>query len=179
MRYFVDIGSRTYTVDLGPDGTRVDGEAVDVDLANVEGTHVRHLLVNGRSHRLVARREKDGAWDIHLRGRRLRARAVDERTRAIEAMTGAGAGPIGPRPVRAPMPGLIVKVEVAEGDRVEEGQGVVIVEAMKMENELRAEGAAIVKTVHVAAGDTVSKDDVLIELASVDDAEDPEDSEAE
>ena len=165
MRYFVDVGSRTYQVDLEPGGARVDGEPVEVDLAHVEGTDVRHLLVDGQSHRLVARREKDGAWDIHLRGRRVRARAVDERTRAIEAMTGAGAGPVGPRPVRAPMPGLIVKVEVAEGDRIEEGQGLVIVEAMKMENELRAEGAAIVKSIHVAAGDTVAKDDVLIDLA--------------
>jgi len=165
MRYFVDVGSRSYQVELGPDGARVDGEPVEVDLANVEHTDVRHLLVDGRSHRFVARREKDGTWDIHLRGRRVRARAVDERTKAIEEMTGAAAGPVGPRPVRAPMPGLVVKVEVAEGDRVEEGQGVVIVEAMKMENELRAEGAAIVKTIHVAAGDTVAKDDLLIELA--------------
>ena len=176
MRYLVDIGSRSYQVDLGPDGTRVDGEPVEVDLANVEGTDVRHLLVDGRSHRLVARREKDGTWDIHLRGRRVRARAVDERTKAIEDMTGAGAGGVGPRPVRAPMPGLVVKVEVAEGDRVEEGQGVVIVEAMKMENELRAEGPAIVKVIHVAVGDTVAKDDVLIDLAPVDG---PADTEAE
>ena len=169
MRYFVDIGEHTYQIELGPHGALVNGEPVEVDLANVEDTDGRHLLVNGRSHRLVARPEQGGTWDIHLRGRRVRARAVDERTRAIEEMTGAGAGPAGPRPVRAPMPGLVVKVEVAEGDVVEEGQGLVIVEAMKMENELRAEGAATVKTIHVAAGDTVDKDDVLIELAPPED----------
>lgn len=176
MRYFVEIGERTYQVDLGPDGTHVDGERVEADLAHVEGTDVRHLLLDGRSHRLVARRESDGTWDIHLRGRRLRARAVDERTRAIQELTGAGAGPAGPRPLRAPMPGVVVKVQVAVGDRVEEGQGIVIVEAMKMENDLRAEGAAIVKTIRVAAGDVVEKDDVLIELAPV---EGPAESEAE
>jgi len=174
MRYFVDVGSRTYQVDLGPDGTRVDGELIEADLAHVENTDVRHLLIDGQSHRLVARREKDGTWEMHLRGRRVRARAVDERTKAIEEMTGAGAGPVGPRPVTAPMPGLIVKVEVAEGEQVEEGQGMVIVEAMKMENELRAEGPAIVKTIHVTAGDTVAKDDVLIDLAPVHDPADPE-----
>lgn len=74
------------------------------------------------------------------------------------------------------MPGVVVKVQVAVGDRVEEGQGIVIVEAMKMENDLRAEGAAIVKTIRVAAGDVVEKDDVLIELAPV---EGPAESEAE
>ena len=174
MRYFVDIGDRTYQVDLGPDGAFVDGDRVESDLAHVVGTDVRHLLLDGRSYRLVARRENDGTWDMHLRGRRLRARAVDERTRAIQELTGAGARPTGPRPVRAPMPGVVVKVEVAVGDRVEEGQGIVIVEAMKMENELRAEGAAIVKTIHVSAGDVVEKDDVLIELAPVEGSADPE-----
>jgi len=174
MRYYVDIGERTYQVDLGPDGTQVDGQPVQADLAHVANTDVRHLLLDGKSHRFVARREPDGTWAIHMKGRRVQARAVDERTRAIQEMTGAGAGPSGPRPVRAPMPGLVVKVEVAEGDRVEEGQGVIIVEAMKMENELKAEGSAIVKTIHVSAGDTVDKDDVLIDLAPVDEPEDPE-----
>ena len=79
-------------------------------------------------------------------------------------MTGAGAGALGPAPIRAPMPGLVVKVEVAVGDAVEEGQGMAIVEAMKMENELRAEGAGVVSSIHVAPGDTVAKDEVLIEL---------------
>ena len=105
MRYFVDIGENTYQIELGPQGALVDGEPVDVDLANVENTDVRHLLVDGRSHRLVAKREQDGTWDMHLRGRRVRARAVDERTRAIEEMTGAGAGPVAARsawPSRSP-----------------------------------------------------------------------------
>jgi pyruvate carboxylase subunit B len=176
MRYFVEIGSRTFQVDLGPDGTRIDGEPVEVDMAHVEGTDVRHLLVGGRSHRLVAERDSDGSWNLHMRGTRLRAVAVDERTRAIREMTGAGAGPAGPRPVKAPMPGLVVKVEVSVGDRIEPGQGVVIVEAMKMENELRAEGAAIVTAVHVEVGDTVDKGDILIDLGPLDE---PEGAEAE
>ena len=82
------------------------------------------------------------------------AEVVDERTRVIRAMTGNGAQTPGPRPVLATMPGLVVRVEVAEGDTVRGGQGIVIVEAMKMENELRAEGPGVVRRVHVldAAG---------------------------
>ena len=64
---------------------------------------------------------------------------VDERSHAIREMTGSVAGPSGPRPVKAPMPGLVVKLEVAVGDEVVAGQGLVIVEAMKMENELKVE----------------------------------------
>ena len=174
MRYFVEIGERTFDVDLGPEGARLDGELVDADLANVEDSDVRHLLLNGASHRFVARREPDGTWDVHLRGRRVLAKAVDERTHAIQEMTGVRAGASGPKPIRAPMPGMVVKVEVEAGDEVVPGQGVVIVEAMKMENELRAEGAAVVETIHVAPGDTVDKDQILIDLAAVGQAEDAE-----
>ena len=174
MRYYVEIGSRTFEVELGPDGARIDGKPVTIEMAHVEGTDVRHLLLDGRSHRIVAGRNPDGSWNLHMRGRRLTATAVDERTRTIQEMTGAGAGPAGPRPVRAPMPGLVVKVEVSVGDAIEPGQGLVIVEAMKMENELRAESAAVVTAIHVAAGDTVDKDEVLIDLAAVDAPTDPE-----
>jgi pyruvate carboxylase subunit B len=104
-------------------------------------------------------------------GRRIRAEAIDERTRAIREMTGAGGAALGPAPIRAPMPGLVVKVEVEEGDVVEAGQGMAIVEAMKMENELKAEGPGVVSTIHVAAGDTVEKDQILIDLDPLDDGE--------
>ena len=73
--------------------------------------------------------------------------------------------------MRAPMPGLVVRVEVAVGQRVEVGAGLVVVEAMKMENELRAQRAGVVETVHVAAGQTVDKGASLITLAPAPNAE--------
>jgi pyruvate carboxylase subunit B len=63
------------------------------------------------------------------------------------------------------MPGLVVRVEVAPGDRVAAGQGVVIIEAMKMENELKADGGGVVSCIHVVAGQTVDKGTVLVEFA--------------
>jgi len=68
------------------------------------------------------------------------------------------------------MPGLVIKVEVQEGDAVVGGQGLVIVEAMKMENELKAEGEGRVARVLVAPGQTVEKDQVLVEFESPEDA---------
>ena len=63
------------------------------------------------------------------------------------------------------MPGLIVRVSVAAGDSVQAGQGLVVMEAMKMENELRAHGAGTVKAVHVEAGKAVEKGTVLVEFS--------------
>ena len=69
------------------------------------------------------------------------------------------------RPVTAPMPGMVIRVEVSEGDSVSAGQGLVIVEAMKMENELCAEGPAVVRRVLVRDGDAVEKGQLLVDLA--------------
>jgi pyruvate carboxylase subunit B len=165
MRYYVTLDARTFEVELGPDGPRIDGRPVDADLAHVEGTDLRSLLLDGESYRLLARKQGGGLWDVYLRGRKIAAEAVDERTRTIRDMTGAAGAHTGPTPIRAPMPGLVVKLEVEEGDTVEAGQGVVIVEAMKMENELKAEAAGVVSRIHVAAGEAVEQDQVLIDLA--------------
>src|SRR5205809_97683 len=68
--------------------------------------------------------------------------------------------------VRAPMPGVVVRIEVVEGQQVDAGAGLVVVEAMKMENELRAPRSGMVQTVHVAVGQAVEKGASLVTLAS-------------
>lgn len=169
MRYFVTIEGRTFEVELGGGAPVIDGEAVDAELVMLPGTPVRHLLANGRSYGLVATEGSTrGEWRLHLNGHRLEAEVVDERTRAIREMTGAAAGPQGPKPVRAPMPGLVVRVLVEPGQTVKAGQGVVIIEAMKMENELKAEADGVVSAVKVEAGTAVEKGAVLVEFESED-----------
>ncbi|MDH3272465.1 MAG: biotin/lipoyl-binding protein [Gemmatimonadota bacterium] len=167
MIYHVTISGRTFEIDLGADGVRVDGDPVKVDLTRLGGTPTRSLLIEDRSHRVSARRVGKEAWDLHMDGRRIRAEVVDERTRVIREMSGSGVASRGPRPIVAPMPGLVVKVEVEEGDKVRAGQGIVIVEAMKMENELKADADAVVERIHVRAGQAVDKDEVLVELGSL------------
>jgi len=166
MIYHVTVRDRTYVVELGTEGASIDGRTVDVDFAAIEGSPVRSLVLDGTSHRLVASRSGAERWDLHLRGRLVRADVVDERTRVIREMTGSAGGPTGPSPILAPMPGLVVRVEVQEGDVVQAGQGVVIVEAMKMENELTSQADAIVTRVHVTEGQAVEKDQLLVELAA-------------
>ena len=168
MKYFVTVKGEEHVVVVGPDGVTVDGEPVDAEVRGAGDGQTFSALVGGRSLTLIARRTAPGEWRVLQEGVPLSVEAIDERTRHIREMAGAEAGPRGPQPVRAPMPGLIVEVEVAEGDRVREGDGLVIVEAMKMENELRAETDAIVRQVHVDAGEPVEKDQILIEFEQPD-----------
>lgn len=165
MRYQVTIGDRVVDVELGPDGVRAAGVPVEVSLEQSDGTPVRGLLVDGRSYRVVAERAGQGRWRLDLSGHVVDVEVLDERTRTIREMSGAGRKATGPKPITAPMPGMVVKIEVSEGSRVEAGQGVAIVEAMKMENELRAAGPGVVRAVHAAPGEAVDKGQVLVELA--------------
>ncbi len=167
MRYTVTIADRTVEVELGPDSVRVDNRALAAELAAVPDGPVLSLVLGAESHRVVAYARGRGQWDLRLRGWHLTTEVLDERRRAIRALAGAATVSEGARPVRAPMPGLVVRVEVEEGDRVRPGQGLVIVEAMKMENELRADVAGEVRAVHVRAGQTVEKDQTLIDLAGI------------
>jgi biotin carboxyl carrier protein len=167
MRYIVTVDGHEHVVDLEDGRAVVDGTPVHAELRTLAGSAIRSLLVDGRSHTLAAAPAGGrGAWQIELDGQRVSAVALDERTHAIRAMAGRAGGARGPASVMAPMPGLIVRVEVDEGTEVRAGQGVVIMEAMKMENELRAEGAGRVARVHVEPGQTVEKGAVLVSFAA-------------
>jgi pyruvate carboxylase subunit B len=164
MKYFVTIGEREMEVELGPEGIRVDGEEVVADLVEMDGTEVHSLLLGGRSHRVLASRNGSEEWALYLSGRQLSAQVVDERTRSIRAMAGSSEVFGGPKTLRAPMPGLVVKIEAEEGQTVVRGQGLVIVEAMKMENELKADGDGQIGRILVEPGQAVEKDQVLVEF---------------
>ena len=167
MKYFVTIGTQTLEVEV--EGTRVtvDGVGLETDLAPVSGTPLYHLLLAGASWTVAAEPlEGAGRWTLGLVGERVDVAVQDERSRGIEAASGKSQQSGGGGTVRAPMPGLVVRIEVAEGQRVDAGAGLVVVEAMKMENELRAPRAAVVAAVHVAAGQTVEKGAPLVTLES-------------
>lgn len=166
MHYHVTVGSRVFSVELAGGTAYVDGvEIRHADLARLPGTQVLHLIADGRSATIVAQR-RGSTWDLHVDGWPVTADVVDERTRAIRAMTGYTAAAHGPKPVRAPMPGLIVRIEATAGDTLRAGQGVVVMEAMKMENELKAESDGVVSRVLVEPGQAVEKGAILVEFES-------------
>lgn len=165
MKYLVDIDGERLEVELGHDGVSLGGTQVNAHLADVEGTPVRLVTIGGAQHRVVAvRGEGRGRYALWIDGWRFDVEALDERTRTIRDLSEAQAVASGPAPVIAPMPGLIVRVNVAVGDQVDAGQGIVVMEAMKMENELRAGAAGKVRAIHAVPGKAVEKGTLLVEL---------------
>lgn len=168
MKYLVDVNGQRIVVELDGAHAEVDGERMDVSLTAVAGTPVRLVRIREQVHRVVARRGASrGAWQLDVDGARIEVEALDERMRAIKDLTAATAKASGPAPLVAPMPGLVVRIAVAVGDTVVAGQGLAVIEAMKMENELRASAAGVVTAIRVSAGQAVEKGAVLIDLGAV------------
>ena len=165
MKYYVRVGDQEIEVVHDGGEVHVDGKDLDAHIAEVEGTPVRMLTVGDEVHRIVVRPAgARGRYTIWVDGFRHEVEALDERMRAIRDLAGATTGPAGPAPLVAPMPGMIVRVNVQVGDPVRAGQGLVVMEAMKMENELRAQADATVKAVLAQPGSAVEKGALLIEL---------------
>jgi len=165
MKYFVRIGDEDHEVILDGEGIRIDGARVTASVSPADATPVRTVSIGSEVHRVIVRRGSSrGAYTLWLDGFRFEVEALDERARAIRELSGATSAPTGPAPLIAPMPGLIVRVSVKPGDEVRAGQGLVVMEAMKMENELRAIAAGRVKTVQAQAGMAVEKGAILVEL---------------
>lgn len=163
MRYYVTIGEREDVVEVDGQKIVIDGESAQAELASLPGTDRRHLRLDDRSLSLFCRRQADG-WIVELEGRAFLVRVEDERARHIRELASAAAPVASHREIRAPMPGLIVKVEVADGQLVTSGDGLIVIEAMKMENELRADAEGTVREVRVKPGQTVDRDDILVVL---------------
>lgn len=180
MRYVVSVAGKEHEVAVGADRVVVDGREFEASMAfadasagTIPGTGGTprgsavgvSLLLDGVAHGLLAQAVSPGAWELESAGRTFRAEVLDERAARVRRLSGPAAGPAGAPALKAPMPGLVVRVAVEDGQAVEAGAPVVIVEAMKMENELRAPAAATVSRVRVAAGDAVEKGQVLVEFA--------------
>ena len=165
MKYVVDVAGVRHELTLAGGTVEVDGQPHPVRIDDNEGSPVRTIRVADAVHRIVVRRgDRRGRYVIWVDGYRYEVDALDERTRAIQDLAAAATGPRGPAPLIAPMPGLIVRVNVAAGDTVAAGAGLIVMEAMKMENELRAAAAGTVKAVHAQPGTAVEKGAILVEL---------------
>jgi biotin carboxyl carrier protein len=164
MKYHVTIRSRTYVVDVEGGSVTVDGERFEAHAVAIPGTPLLHLLLGKDSWTVACQHLEGGRWALGAAGERLEVEVQDDRSKQIEALTGQGRRPVVGGVVKAPMPGLVVRVEVSEGQAVDVGEGLVVVEAMKMENELRAPSPGVVEQIHVSAGQRVEKGAPLITI---------------
>lgn len=164
MAFIARLGEQTYTVEIEEIGkalykVSVDGNEFLVDGKKTSRTNYS-LIVDSRSFEIEVDHTGD-EYRVLVDGRNYRVNLIDER----RARVGGAQGGIelqGRQKVSVPMPGKVIAVLVSEGDSVEKGQGLVIVEAMKMENEVRSPIAGAVKEIKVKSGDAVEGGAVLV-----------------
>lgn len=163
-KYITTIGKREFEIEILSDSqVRIDGVEYQVDFESVSGQPVYTMLVDGKSFEAHVIRDDD-TWQVLMRGILYSAQVEDEREHRLRSATGAGEGAGGEYILKAPMPGLIVKVGVAEGEEIGKGDVLVILESMKMQNELKAPRDGKVSRVHVKEGDNVEQRETMVVL---------------
>jgi len=157
----VDANGRRYAVEVtsrnGSFLVSVDGRQRAVDVKEIGG--VLSLLIGVKSYEVAL-----AGSTVHVDGIPVEVAIAADRPFWAKGTVSSSSGAEGPQRIVAPMPGKIVKLLVKPGDRVEPRQGLVVVEAMKMENELRARAAGAVKEVRAVEGTTVEAGAILVIL---------------
>jgi biotin carboxyl carrier protein len=166
MIYYVNIKGREFQVDLQDGGGRlaagIGNERFTVDCAEIEEGMKYSVLIDGESFN-VSLNPSSHSMDLILGGHLYRAQVLDEREKGALALQDEK-GSTGRQVVQSVMPGIVRKVFVSEGDEVASGMPLLILEAMKMENELCAEETGVVAKVHVSEGQTVNSSDPLVTI---------------
>ena len=165
MKYLVQIENKSYQVEITEQNGEVlihlDGKPVQADSAQIKGKNFVSFLFNHKSFDLEFSKNEEKV-SVYLNGKRYDCVLEDERTQKLKRLEGLRVDTKKEKELRSPMPGLVTSIEVKAGDFVVTGQGVMIVEAMKMENELKAKFDGKVKAVKVKEHQAVDKDQVLI-----------------
>ncbi len=166
MKYTVTVSGLTVDVEINGAEVSVNGRPADVRLAPIGGTPLWQLAVGSQVKTFVMSPGDDG-WTVTSQGESWTVDVADERTRRLREMAGPAVGGAHGEVIRAPMPGLVLRLEVEEGQTIEPGTGVLVLEAMKMENEIRAGHAGTVTRVLVEPGSPVEKGTPLVEIGPV------------
>ncbi len=164
MKYIAEIDGLEFPIEM-VDGNHVrfGDQILEVNLATISGQPLYSLLVNGKSYEAYVYPDEAG-WQVLLFGHAYRVRVEDERERRLRAHMVSRTGGESEFVLRAPMPGLIVAVPVQEGQEVQVGDTLVILESMKMQNELKSPRAGRVSRLRVQAGETVEPKQILLTL---------------
>ncbi len=163
-KYTAIVGGKSYEVQIGEDNrVLLNGVPHTVDLKGIDGQSLYSILVDNGSWELLVQANRD-EYRVGIGGELHVVLIEDERTRKLEKGMGKTAAPISDVILRAPMPGLVRGVPAQMGEAVKAGQGLIILEAMKMENELRAPRDGMVKEIKVKPGDKVDQGQMLLVL---------------
>ncbi len=162
MKYVTIINNQQFEIEIEKDGSLlVNGEPHSIDFLQLGGLNssLYSVITDTQSLEIVIE-EEGNLIDVLMLGRLYEAQVLDERAMLMATRKG-GLG-VDSGEVPSPMPGLIVKVNVEVGQSVTQGETVVILESMKMQNELKAPREGVVQAIHVSDGQTVEKNTLLI-----------------
>lgn len=161
MKYVTIINKKQYEIEIQKDGSvLINGETRHVDFLALDPS-LYSVITDTTSLQVVIDEDK-GHYSIMMGGRLYEGQVLDERALLLAQRKGGLGGSSGD--VNSPMPGLIVAVPVEQGQAVKQGQTVIILESMKMQNELKAPVDGVISTIHVSAGQTVDKGAVLVTI---------------
>lgn len=165
MKYIATIAGRSFEIDINEAGEILaDGERLEVDFQSVADEPIYSMLLNGESFEANVS-SGESAVEVLLRGQLFLVDVKDERQRRLRETTGVGVAEEGEYNMAAPMPGLVVAVPVEDGQEVNKGDNLIILESMKMQNELKAPRDGTVSRVRVGPGDSVDQNQVLLTLS--------------
>ena len=161
MKYIATVNEQEIEIEVGHDGEiMVNGERHDVDFFQLPDGGLVSLLLNNLSYEAVVE-ARDDVWEVLLRGELYSVTVQDERAYRLAKARGGETAVHGEAVIKSPMPGIIIATPAAEGSHIHKGDKVVILESMKMENELRSPRDGVVTRVQVKPGDSVEKGQVL------------------
>jgi biotin carboxyl carrier protein len=164
MRYITTVEGKQFLVEIIDDKhVSVDGKVYEVDFESVSGQPVYSLIVDGRSHEAYAAQDDD-TWQVLLRGRLYPITVEDEREKRLRSAAGGGVAETGEFHLKAPMPGLVVSIPVEEGQTVKRGQVLLVLESMKMQNELKSPRDGTIGRMRVKAGEKVEQKQTLLSV---------------
>jgi len=164
MKYLTTINGQTFDIEIQNDGTLlVNGEKRAVDFLSFGDPSLYSIIMDNISYELLIE-EREGEYELLMRGRLYTGTVLDERAQLVASRRSPKTVDSGEISIRAPMPGLIVAIPVQEGWEVKANQTVVILESMKMQNELKSPRDGVVQRISVAPGQSVEQNKLLVTI---------------
>lgn len=165
MKYITTVAHKEFAIEIiDEQHISVDGKIMEVDFESVSGQPVYSMLIDGKSYESYVYQGEEEDWQVLLLGRQYPAKVEDERDRRLKSSAGGRTESTGEFHLKAPMPGLVVAVTVEEGQQVEKGHVLAILESMKMQNELKSPRAGTVQRIKVKAGESVEIKQTLLSV---------------
>ena len=164
MKIFADIKNKTLQFDQQQEnGTNVlKFKNKDIAYSFLPLGQNRFSLIHDDKSHLIHIIYEGDFYHVHVEGEYFAVRVEDERSRTLRKLVNHASKAKGEQIISAPIPGLIRTIKVKEGDDVKKGDGIIVLEAMKMENEIRSESEGKISKIFVNEGTTVKKDQQLI-----------------